>query len=70
VIGSPPDPSVMTATTDATWLTAAGIPALPAFGPGSLGVAHKPNEWIFVEDFMRAVDLFEALIRQYFGQSK
>jgi succinyl-diaminopimelate desuccinylase len=70
VIGSLPDPSVMTATTDSTWLNAAGIPALPAFGPGSLGVAHKPNEWILMEDFLRAVDLFEALIRQYFGQSE
>jgi acetylornithine deacetylase/succinyl-diaminopimelate desuccinylase-like protein len=56
---------VFPAGTDATHLNAAGIPALPTFGPGSLAVAHRPNEWIAERDLLRAVDLFEALVRAY-----
>jgi succinyl-diaminopimelate desuccinylase len=66
VLGDPaPQPTVMTAGTDSTHLNAAGISALPAFGPGSLAVAHQPNESIAAHDLPRAVDLFEALIRNY-----
>jgi acetylornithine deacetylase/succinyl-diaminopimelate desuccinylase-like protein len=66
VLGSDaPSPSVMTAGTDSTHINAAGIQALPAFGPGSLAVAHKPNESIARRDLFVAVDLFEALIRAY-----
>jgi succinyl-diaminopimelate desuccinylase len=65
VIGPPPPPSVMTAGTDSTHLNAVGIDALPAFGPGSLAVAHRPDESIAADDLPRAVDLFEALIRNY-----
>jgi succinyl-diaminopimelate desuccinylase len=60
-----PAPSVMTAGTDSTHINAAGIQALPAFGPGSLAVAHKPNESIATRDLFVAIDLFEALIRAY-----
>lgn len=60
-----PSPSVMTAGTDSTHINAAGIQALPAFGPGSLAVAHKPNESLAKRDLLVAVDLFEALIRAY-----
>jgi acetylornithine deacetylase len=60
-----PPPSVMTAGTDSTHINAAGIQALPAFGPGSLAVAHKPNESIAARDLFTAVELFEALIRAY-----
>ncbi len=60
-----PAPSVMTAGTDSTYLNLAGIQALPAFGPGSLAVAHQPNESIAKRDVLVAIDLFEALIRAY-----
>jgi succinyl-diaminopimelate desuccinylase len=66
VLGAPaPAPSVMTAGTDSTHINAAGIQALPAFGPGSLAVAHQPNESIATRDLLVAVDLFAALIRSY-----
>jgi acetylornithine deacetylase/succinyl-diaminopimelate desuccinylase-like protein len=61
----PPPPTVLTAGTDATHLNAAGIAALPAFGPGSLAAAHKHNESIVRSDLSLAVGLFEALIRHY-----
>ncbi|HWM96969.1 MAG TPA: hypothetical protein VNO54_07925 [Streptosporangiaceae bacterium] len=43
----------------------AGIPTLPAFGCGSLAVAHRPNEWIAPGDLGTAIDLTEALVRDY-----
>jgi acetylornithine deacetylase/succinyl-diaminopimelate desuccinylase-like protein len=68
VIGTaPPAPTVMTAGTDSSWLNAAGIDTLPAFGAGSFGVAHQPNEWLALHDLRQSVDLFEALIRYYLG---
>jgi len=65
VLGPPPRPTVMPAGTDSTHLNTAGIPTLPAFGPGSLAVAHRPNESIAEADLIRSVDLFESLIRAY-----
>jgi acetylornithine deacetylase/succinyl-diaminopimelate desuccinylase-like protein len=61
----PPTPAVMTAGTDSTHLNAVGIAALPAFGPGTLALAHKPNESIEANDLLLAIDLFNALIRAY-----
>jgi acetylornithine deacetylase/succinyl-diaminopimelate desuccinylase-like protein len=60
-----PVQGVYPAGTDSSHLDALGIPALPAFGPGSLAVAHKPNESIHADDLPRAVELFEAAIRHY-----
>lgn len=65
VIGREPILAVLGGGTDSTHANAAGIPALPAFGPGSLGVAHQPNEWLPVEDVRMAIDLFESFIRTY-----
>ena len=52
-------------TTDSCHLSSCGIPVMPAFGPGSLAVAHKPNESLDADDLLRAVELFETLIRNY-----
>ena len=65
VLGREPDLGVLLGVTDSCWLAEAGIPALPAFGCGSLAVAHRPNEWIQVGDLATAIDLTEALVRRY-----
>ncbi|HUR44392.1 MAG TPA: M20/M25/M40 family metallo-hydrolase [Candidatus Saccharimonadales bacterium] len=65
VLGREPILAVMSAGTDSSHANAAGIPALPAFGPGSLGVAHKPNESLPEEDIGIAIDMFETFIRAY-----
>ncbi len=65
VLGVEPVQGVFPAGTDSSHLDALGIPALPAFGPGSLAVAHKPNESIHADDLPRAVELLEAAIRHY-----
>ena len=69
-VGSEPILGVMTGGTDATNTNAAGIPTLPAFGPGSLGVAHQPNESLPAEDLSIAINLFEIFILQYYSLSK
>ncbi|MGE0005633.1 MAG: M20 family metallopeptidase [Parvibaculaceae bacterium] len=65
VIGAEPVLAVIPGGTDSTHANAAGIPALPAFGPGSLGVAHQPNESLPAGDVATAIDLFESLVRNY-----
>jgi acetylornithine deacetylase/succinyl-diaminopimelate desuccinylase-like protein len=65
VLGAERGLGVLLGVTDSCWLTGAGIPALPAFGCGSLAVAHRPNEWIYADDYATAIDLTEALVRYY-----
>jgi succinyl-diaminopimelate desuccinylase len=65
VLGTEPRPGVLLGVTDSCWLTEAAIPTLPAFGCGSLAVAHRPNEWIPPGDLTTAIDLTEALVRAY-----
>jgi succinyl-diaminopimelate desuccinylase len=67
VLGREPILGVLPGATDSCWFGHIGIPTLPAFGCGSLAVAHQPNESVKAEDLDKAVDLLEALIRQYSG---
>jgi succinyl-diaminopimelate desuccinylase len=68
VIGTEPKRAVLRAGTDGAYLSEAGVPTLPAFGPGSLGVAHAPNEFVPAEDLDLACDLYEAFLDAYFDQ--
>jgi acetylornithine deacetylase len=52
--------SVMFAT-DAGWLQRAGFECV-LFGPGSIEVAHKPNEFLPVGEFRRAGEVLDGLI--------
>ena len=65
VNGVEPELGVLPAGTDSSHVDALGIPALPAFGPGTLAVAHRPDESIPKADLPRAIDLFESLARNY-----
>lgn len=48
-------------TTDIPLLTKWGKPLL--FGPGSIHVAHTPNEFIDVDELRAAVDAYERIVR-------
>jgi acetylornithine deacetylase/succinyl-diaminopimelate desuccinylase-like protein len=65
VLGREPELGVFDAGTDSCWFGQIGIPTLPAFGCGSLSVAHQPNEWVLAQDLTTAVDLLESMIRHY-----
>jgi acetylornithine deacetylase len=54
--------SVMYAT-DAGWLQDAGFHCV-LFGPGSIEVAHRPNEFMPADEFRRAGGLLDALVRR------
>ncbi len=48
-------------TSDASFLTRNGIPAL-LFGPGNIEQAHTAEEWVEIEQVVAAQKIFEALI--------
>ena len=49
---------------------ATDIPAMPSwgtpylFGPGSIHVAHRDDEFVEIDELRRAVDAYEAIVRQ------
>jgi transposase len=68
VLGFVPPESVYPATTDAAWLHGlAGIPTLPALGPGLLLHAHGADEYVDVAAVSRSVDVYAQLARAYCG---
>lgn len=54
--------SVAAFATDIPALTNWGVPYL--FGPGSIHVAHRDDEFVTIDDLCRAVDGYEALVRR------
>jgi acetylornithine deacetylase len=48
-------------TTDGGWFAALGLDCV-VWGPGSIQAAHKPNEWLAVEEFERGAGLLESLV--------
>jgi acetylornithine deacetylase/succinyl-diaminopimelate desuccinylase-like protein len=67
VIGEAPTQAVLRAGTDGAYLSEAGLPTLPALGPGSLGVAHAPNEFVPAADIPVACALYRAFLDAYFN---
>jgi acetylornithine deacetylase len=61
-VGQAGSHSVMFAS-DAGWLQRAGFECV-LFGPGSIEVAHQPNECLPVDEFRRAGDVLDGLIRR------
>ncbi len=50
--------------TDGGWLQQAGLDCL-IFGPGTIEVAHKPNEWMPKDEFTRAAGYLGALLGRF-----
>jgi acetylornithine deacetylase len=49
--------------TDAGWLQTVGL-RCAVFGPGSIEVAHRPNEFLPIAEFERAGELLDDIIRR------
>jgi acetylornithine deacetylase/succinyl-diaminopimelate desuccinylase-like protein len=68
VLGFVPSESVYPGTTDAAWLQGlAGIPTLPALGPGLLLRAHGADEYVELTALVRSTELYAELARTYCG---
>lgn len=52
--------------TDGCWFTA--MKDLIVIGPGSIQQAHRPDEWISLEQLEKGVDLFEKFFRRFATQ--
>jgi acetylornithine deacetylase len=50
-------------TTDGGWLQQAGLECV-VFGPGSIEVAHRPNEFIGEEELVRGDAILERLVEK------
>lgn len=57
----------MSYATDAGPLASMGFDCV-LWGPGSIDVAHKPNEWLPRDEFVRASDLLGAMIHRFCGE--
>ena len=55
--------------TDAGWLQAAGFDCV-VYGPGDIGVAHKPNESVPVKQLELARDVVEKVVRGFCREGK
>lgn len=67
VLGRDVPPDVMPAFTDGTHWAGAGMPTIPAFGPGLLPLAHRPNEWVAVRELVEAARIYALTALRYFA---
>ena len=51
--------------TDAPWFVAAGIPTIPAFGPGRLPLAHSPNEHVEISSVFACARIYALTALNY-----
>lgn len=59
-----PEPPGASYTTDAGWFQTLGHECV-LLGPGSIEVAHKPNEFVPEGELVRGAELVERLVRDY-----
>jgi acetylornithine deacetylase/succinyl-diaminopimelate desuccinylase-like protein len=71
VFGKTPPISAFPGATDAAWLHGlAGIPTLPAVGPGLLEQAHKANEFVSLDALRAAPSVFAGIAARYCPEGK
>jgi acetylornithine deacetylase/succinyl-diaminopimelate desuccinylase family protein len=65
VLRSVPPIGCFPAATDAPWLCAAGIPAIPSFGPGLLPLAHSPGECVEIASLHACARIYALAAAEY-----
>lgn len=65
VLNREPPLGVFPAWTDARFFQEAGIPCLPAFGPGRLIEAHRPNEFVATAGILAASKMYASAALSY-----
>jgi acetylornithine deacetylase/succinyl-diaminopimelate desuccinylase-like protein len=69
VLGRDVPAGTMPAFTDGTHWSLAGIPSVPAFGPGSLLFAHQPNEHVGVDEIIQASRIYALMTMRFLEQT-
>lgn len=69
VLGRPVPHGVMPAFTDGSNWSEAGMPSIPAFGPGLLPLAHRPNEHVTVREIVDAARIYALTALRYLPES-
>lgn len=65
-LGGVPPTAAFPGTTDAAWLQGvAGIPTLPAVGPGLLENAHRANEFVSLAALEKAPAIYAGIARRF-----
>ena len=66
VLGEPPPLAIFPGTTDAAWIQGlAGIPTLPACGPGLLSRAHGADEFVSISALKQARRIYARIASEY-----
>jgi acetylornithine deacetylase/succinyl-diaminopimelate desuccinylase-like protein len=66
VLGRRPPLGGFPAFTDAYWFHSySGIPSIPAYGPGLLPLAHRPNEYVSTEAIVQASKIYALAAKAY-----
>ncbi|MDQ6948503.1 MAG: M20 family metallopeptidase [Actinomycetota bacterium] len=68
VLGREVPLATMPAFTDGTHWQLAGLPCIPAFGPGSLLLAHRPNEYVSVDEVIEAARIYALAALRYLNR--
>jgi acetylornithine deacetylase len=68
VLGREVPLATMPAFTDGTHWQLAGLPCIPAFGPGSLLLAHRPNEYVSVDEVIEAARIYALTALRYLNR--
>ncbi|MCC6034154.1 MAG: M20/M25/M40 family metallo-hydrolase, partial [Desulfurococcaceae archaeon] len=63
VLGLEPKTTICVGGLDLKYYTSVGIPAI-AYGPGTVGVAHKPDEYIELEDLKKSISVYVDFIKR------
>src|SRR5262249_30745035 len=58
---------VFPAGTDGKFWRAAGMPTIPALGPGLLTLAHRPNEYVGIAEIIEASRIYAITALRYLG---
>lgn len=61
VHGHDPEFGIWPSVSDAGWLASAGIPTV-IYGPGNLAQAHTVDEWVAIDDLVRASQVYAEMI--------
>jgi len=67
VLGASPPLGIFPGGSDAPYFNLAGIPTVPAFGPGLLPSAHAPNEAVSVEAIVSAARIYALAATRFLG---